>query len=280
MKARLSLFLLLWLLLSLHADGKGYAPTIFPSYQNIPPLAKPWFKNLAGYEFYPTEIMRLAKVPEAEPAMVELMKHIIADPDGDYEHLVDVIAALRERDDFSTEHQAWLRELLLSKLGRTKGAMESYLKSYGPGLLRKYPSPENEDLMIKYLKDKHVYDAVPEYDVGMSGAGVDGLKVIGTAHAIGPLREYLKRFPPGANNHEVYEAIAAIEEREKQRASGAASPTTGAKSLGASNPSLKPGSETNGRSSSDTFSLAAVVVLAALALGGLTLHQWCKARRK
>jgi len=280
MNFRHALLMFVWLLLSLHAFGKGYDPITFPSYQNLSLLAKSWFKNLCEYEFYPTEIMRLAKVAEAEPATVELMKHILADPDGDYEHLVDVITALRGRDDFSAEHQAWLRELLLSKLGRTKGAKESYLKSYGPGLLAKYPSPENEDLMIQYLKDKDVYNAVPEYDVGMSSAGVDGLKVIGTARAISPLREYLKRFPPGANNHEVHEAIAAIEEREKQRASGAASPTIRTKNQAAGNPSLKTSSESSEPLSTDTFSLAAIVVLAAMALGGLTLHQWRKARRK
>lgn len=279
MKAPFSLLLSMWMLLSLPAVGRGYDPTIFPSYQNLPPLAKPWFKNLAGYEFYPTEIMRLAKVPEAEIATVELMKHIITDPDGDYEHLVDVIGALRERDDFSAEHQAWLRELLLSKLGRTKGAMESYLKGYGPGLLKKYPSPENEDLMIKYLKDKDVYNVVPEYDFGSSISAVRALEKIGTAKCLGPLREHLEQFKPDGHK-EVSEVIAVIEEREKQRASDAASTTTGTKSQGTGNSSLKTGSENSEQPSSDSFSLAAIVLLAALALGGLTLHQWRKARRK
>jgi hypothetical protein len=207
------------------ALGEGYEAASFPSYPAIPPLAKPWFKNIAQSFFYPDELIKLAKVPQAEPATTELMQRIINDPGGNPELLRYVIEAIKERNDFSADHQKWLRELLLSKLGQTKGFMESILKMYGPDIFAKYPSPANEELMIKYLGDKDVFHVVPgALDVGLSAGAMKVLGEIGTARAIKPLQKYAEIYKPdpGQEGSTVYlqtlESISAIQEREKQKA--------------------------------------------------------------
>lgn len=207
------------------AQAGGYDPKSFASYAALPEQAKPLFERLARSEFSEPDALALAKIPEAETATFEVLQRLVGEPDNDEEFLHYVTRVLRLRDDLSPEHQRWVRDTLRSKLGRTTNAMDFVFKTYGAYLLEKYPSNENEDLMIEYLRDKKVVDVVPgALDIGNSSSYADVLcRFIGTRRAIGPLREYAKQFNPATSLYKrVIAGIELIEVREKQREAQAA----------------------------------------------------------
>ena len=266
------------------AFGRGYDPASFPSYVGIPSEAKPLFEALAKSDLNHYELVDLAKVPEAEPAMIELIQRILTDPEGNPEFLHPVLRATALRSDLSEAHQAWLRGLLRSKLGRTESYMEVMFKMFAPEILSKYPGPENEQLMIDYLKDKNVVDVVPgALDVGSSRIAMDFLgRSLGSARSIEPLRDYAKIYQPHPSvrvydYEDVLAAISTIEEREKQRASlpapKSAAMINKTASTGDSSQVIEPkASEHDGN-----LTIGVIVALSLLALGWLAYRKWRRA---
>jgi hypothetical protein len=207
------------------AQAGGYDPKSFASYAALPEQAKPLFERLARSEFSEPDALALAKIPEAETATFEVLQRLVGEPDNDEEFLHYVTRVLRLRDDFSPEHQRWVRDTLRAKLGRTDNAMDLIFKTYGAYLLEKYPNPENEQLMIDYLQDKNIENVAPgASDIGNSSSYADVLcRFIGSKRSIGPLRKYAEQFKPETWAYkELMQGIELIEVREKQREAQAA----------------------------------------------------------
>lgn len=182
--------LLLALSLSITAAlAGGYDPAGFSGYATLPQKAKPWFQRLAAAQNIPEEIVLLAKVPQAEPALVELMQKITSDPAGSPAHLYLVIQAIHVRRGLSAAHQAWLRELLLSRLSRPNGPVDEVLKTDGLLLLEYSPSQENEAVLDQYLSDT----SAPFTSSHMDGyAAYYAIKALGRTGTLRSLRPLIK----------------------------------------------------------------------------------------
>ncbi|WP_395742690.1 hypothetical protein [Prosthecobacter sp.] len=210
-----ALFLALSLSITAALAG-GYAPADFPSYAALPPQAKPWFQHLAAAQDIPGDVFSLAKVPQAEPATVELMQKIVSDPAGSPQHLLLVIQCIHARRDLSAAHQVWLRELFLSRLSRTNGPVDEVLKTDGLLLLEDFPSPENEAVLDQYLTDTSAPFAAN--DGHAAYYAMRALSRTGTLQSIRPLLKYAESHRPerGEGHHydlEAMQAIRAIEYR-------------------------------------------------------------------
>lgn len=202
--------LLLALSLSITAAlAGGYAPDDFPSYATLPPQAKPWFQHLAAAQDNPREVDSLAKVPQAGPAIEELMQKIASDPAGSPEHLRLVIQAIHARRGLSAAHQAWLRELLLSRLSRPNGPVDEVLKTEGLWLLEKSPSPENEAVLDQYLSDTSAPFAANGGDAASCAMSILGKT--GTLRSIRPLLKYAESRSSGQSKSGSDDVVRAME---------------------------------------------------------------------
>ncbi len=214
--------LLLALSLSVTAAlAGGYAPDDFPSYATLPSQAKPWFQHLAAAQNTPDEVLPLAKVPQAEPAIVELMQKITSDPAGSPQHLLLVIQAIHARRDLSAAHQFWLRELLLSRLSRTNGPVDEVLKTDGLMLLEDIPSPENEEVLDQYLGDTSApfTASYPPNNAHAAYCAMGALRRAGTLRSLRALFTYTESHRSEAMNGGVslyyyaMDTVASIERR-------------------------------------------------------------------
>lgn len=206
--------LLLALSLSITAAlAGGYAPDDFPSYATLPSQAKPWFQHLAAAQDNPREVGSLAKVPQAGPAIVELMQKITSDPAGSPEHLRLVIRAIDWRRGLSAAHQAWLRELLLSRLSRPNGPVDEVLKTDGLLLLEYSPSPDNEAVLVQYLTDTSAPFTSPYVDRHASYYAIKTLGRTGTLRSLRPIIKFGESHfsdPTEAGRNLYYYAVDAI----------------------------------------------------------------------
>lgn len=216
--------LLLALSLSITAAlAGGYAPDDFPSYATLPVKAKPWFQHLAAAQNIPEEIVPLAKVPQAGPAIVELMQKITTDSAGSPAHLRLVIQAIHARRGLSTAHQAWLRELLLSRLSRPNGPVDEVLKTEGLLLLEYSPSQENEAVLDQYLGDTSAPFNSSHMDSNAAYYAIKALERTGTLRSLRPLIKFGESHfsaPTEAGRNFYYyakEAVSAIERRAAPR---------------------------------------------------------------
>lgn len=197
----------------------GYAPDDFPSYATLPSQAKPWFQHLAAAQDNPSEVGSLAKVPQAGPAIEELMQKITSDPAGSPEHLRLVIQAIHWRRGLSAAHQAWLRELLLSRLSRPNGPVDEVLKTEGLWLLEKSPSPENEAVLDQYLSDTSAPFAANGGDAASCAMSILGKT--GTLRSIRPLLKCAESRSSGqskSGSDDVVRAMEAIRFIERRAA--------------------------------------------------------------
>jgi hypothetical protein len=115
----------------------------------------------------------------------------------DAEHLYFVFEALRLRNDLSESQQETLRSVLLPLIGQDRGSMGDVIKERGLATLAEYPTPQNEELMIKFLADRKGDDN----PFGYSFISAKSLATFGTSKAIQPLLDYAERIkpPPGQN---------------------------------------------------------------------------------
>jgi hypothetical protein len=211
---------LLALSLSLTAAvAGGYAPAEFPSYAALPAKAKPWFLHLAEGQEKSSEIPLLAKVPQAEPAIVELMQKITGDPAGSPGHLRLVIQAIQACRGLSAAHEAWLRELLLSRVSRTNGPVDKVLKTEGLLLLEYHPSAENEAVLVQCLADASTRPQAERIDEDTAFFALCALERTGTVRSLRALYQRAESLCPKSGDSaddafiQTRKAIDGIENR-------------------------------------------------------------------
>jgi hypothetical protein len=194
------------LILASAMNGASVDPASLDSFKTVPPSARIWFQHLARYQINQDEIAKMRQVPGVAPALIELATRLITE-NQDSEHLYFVFEALRLRNDLSESHQESLRSLLLPLIGQDRGSMGDVIKERGLSTLAEYPTPQNEDVLIKFLADRKGDDN----PFGYSFISAKSLAKIGTAKALKPLREYAERIkpPPGQSLDHYDTAIGA-----------------------------------------------------------------------
>lgn len=167
------------------------APDKLAQNREIPENVRVAFNRLAAGELSGEEdaIEQLGKAPGISAALMKLL-NATYHGNHDYPLMRSVMAVLQLRSDLSTEQQQWLRKELRAVWNRPDDTKTVSLKDCGLKLLMRYPSAENEEVMILYLKEQ-----ANNKVIGYSRMAVYGLEQIGTSKSLPALKEYLKQMP-------------------------------------------------------------------------------------
>lgn len=189
---------------------------------NIPPAARKLFLRLATNEisFQSDLVLELAKIDGITPPLMELLKKLYDSPPTDEDIEFNIFLALKNRRDLKEADIAWLRERLNEQWNKPHGTFIAAFKQESLWLLGFYPSPDNEEMLIKHLQEDKA--------VGFSYAAVDSLALIGTKKALPALEVYKKTLDERATEFKITaQAIDAIKARSSQQLNSSRDGSTG-----------------------------------------------------
>jgi len=181
-------------------------------FKAVPPQVRLHFTNfcLGNYDalFANNELgfTQLATTPGLTPALLELAN--VHESAQEWDGFTRAWGLLAQRTDATNDEQRLVRDKLRALLNRNADPGGSTLKRCGLMFLGHYPSEENQQLLIQYLKDTN--GGLLHADLSEEAAA--SLGKIGTATSIEALRNYAeKRKPaPGAKSRFHETAMAAL----------------------------------------------------------------------
>ncbi len=184
----------------------------FGSSEGVPSETREWFNNLAERRIDLSEIEKLSKVPGFAAALIKLADQTVAKnrslpaADRDLEHLYFILYSIEQRSDLNESEQQWVRSLLYGVLGQDQGTLGNVIRDRCLLIAGKYHSPENEEVLIKFLGDRQ--GPTDKFGYSVIAAGILG--ECGTNKAVGPLKAYAERFK-SPNDPQIEQYTTAIE---------------------------------------------------------------------
>lgn len=181
---------------------------------NVPPAGRMLFRRLETGHLYcgedSEEIIKLSKVGGITLPLMDLIKKTYREH-GDENVGRSTLYALDQRVDLTEEDIAWVRGMLDEMLNYThQDGFAHIFKEQGLFLLRHYPSPANEDILIKYLQPNNVQNVI-----SFGYASAIGLNLIGTSKSLAALEAFRKTCDARFDDYkDATQAITRINERE------------------------------------------------------------------